>query len=215
MKYTRLSIGLALLTHAGCNATPNTANPAVAEIDSAAASSRPEARWDALAEGKRWTGYVLNALDAHGSKLLASNVSDIAAFCPGYPASDSTARRAFWVGLISALAKHESNYNPAAKYEEGFADSNGKKVISRGLLQISIESGRGYHCDIPNDESLHDPNVNLTCAVKILNRLVSRDGILASNSAPYKGASAYWSPFRDSTKRLDIRNWTKAQAYCR
>jgi hypothetical protein len=195
MKYTRLSIGLALLTHAGCNATPNTANPAVAEIDSAAASSRPE--------------------DAHGSKLLASNVSDIAAFCPGYPASDSTARRAFWVGLISALAKHESNYNPAAKYEEGFADSNGKKVISRGLLQISIESGRGYHCDIPNDESLHDPNVNLTCAVKILNRLVSRDGILASNSAPYKGASAYWSPFRDSTKRLDIRNWTKAQAYCR
>ncbi|MBX3576395.1 MAG: transglycosylase SLT domain-containing protein [Rhizobiaceae bacterium] len=173
------------------------------------------ARWDDRPDGARWTAFTLAALDAHGAALVASTPSDIALYCPKYATAAAEGRKAFWVGLLSALTKWESSYNPATSFlEPGVFDASGNRVTSRGLLQISIESGRGYGCQIANEQALHDPEVNLTCAVRIFNRLVVRDGIIGSNALPWTGASAYWSPFRDQSKRKDIRDWTKAQSYC-
>lgn len=173
------------------------------------------ARWDDKADGAKWTAFTMAALNAHGSALVAATPSDIALYCPKYPSAGAEGRKAFWIGLLSALTKWESSYDPSTSFvEPNVFDANGNRVTSRGLLQISIESGRGYGCAIANDQALHDPQVNLTCAVRIFNRLVVRDGIIGSDAQPWKGAAAYWSPFRNQSKRKDIRDWTKAQSYC-
>lgn len=173
------------------------------------------ARWDNLSNGAAWTGFAMEALDRFGGALVSSVPSDIESYCPAYPSMPPARRKAFWVGLMSALTKWESSYDPDTKFvEPDVVDAQGRNVTSRGLLQISIESGRGYGCTIENEQQLHDPKVNLTCAVRILNRLVPRAGVVASNSAPWKGAAAYWSPFRRADRRADMRNWTKSLQIC-
>lgn len=185
-------------------------------LPSFAQAALPAARWDSKPDGRAWTQMTLNSLGQHGAGLLGMVPSDIGSFCPAYSAADQDKRMAFWVGLISALAKWESNYKPETKFTEpNIFDAQGNRVVSRGLLQISIESGRGYGCIIPQAEALHDPVVNLACTVRIMNRLITRDGLIGSTASPWKGAAAYWSPFRKADRRRDIRDWTKQQAYCR
>jgi len=176
----------------------------------------PAARWDSKPDGRAWTQMTLESLGQHGMGLVSMVPSDIGNYCPAYQTADQSKRMAFWVGLISALAKFESSYKPEAKFTEpNIFDAQGNRVVSRGLLQISIESGRGYGCVIPTAEALHEPVVNLACTVRIMNRLITRDGLIGSTADPWKGAAAYWSPFRKQARRQDIQNWTKRQAYCR
>lgn len=173
------------------------------------------ARWDGKPDGRQWTSFALEALDSVGQNLVATVPADVADYCPSYAAAGTERRKAFWVGLLSALAKFESNYDPSVTFREpDVLDAQGNHVISRGLLQISIESGRGYGCTIPEAETLHDPKVNLSCAVRIFNRLVPRDGRIASAARPWRGAAAYWSPFRRADRKQDMQNWVSAQSYC-
>lgn len=180
-----------------------------------AQTSPPPARWDGKPGSARWTADTLAAVADHGWMLVNSVPDDIAAYCPSYPRADQQQRAAFWMGLLSALTPHESNYNPRTTYTERFNDNQGRPVISRGLLQISIESANGYGCGITDAQQLHDPQVNLSCGVRIIQRLVTRHGVIASTAEPWRGAAAYWSPFRKPAKRADIAGWTKRQPYCR
>lgn len=178
-------------------------------------SALPAASWDHKADGKAWTQMTLDAIGQHGMGMVNIVPSDIAAYCPAYANADQTRRAAFWMGLLSRLSKWESNYKPEERYTEAFPDAHGNRVVSRGLLQISIESGRGYGCVIPQAEALHEPVVNLACGVRIMNRLVTRDGLISNTSPDWLGAARYWSPFRKQARRTDLQNWTKVQAYCR
>ena len=191
-------------------ADPGVAPGAVATDATSATSHGWTARWDTKAEGAAWT-----ALHDHGAALVASTPGDIDAYCPTYREAGVSARTAFWVGLMSTLAKYESNYDPTVKFTEPFADSTGQPVVSRGLLQISRESANGYGCGIGNAEELHDPQTNLSCAVRILNKLVVRDGVIAAKvGTKWQGASAYWSPFRRADSLADMKSWVGAQDYC-
>lgn len=100
--------------------------------------------------------------------------------------------------LISIMAKYESDFNPDASYKEGFSDADGP-VISRGLLQISQLSAnqKAYGCNIKNAKDLHDPKVNLKCAVKIISYQAMKSGTLIGE--PKKGCAAYWSVCRQSS----------------
>ena len=189
---------------------------ALASVPVLAQGALPAARWDHKTDGRVWTQMTLDAIGQHGMGMVATVPVDIANYCPTYPVADATKRMAFWMGLISALAKWESNYKPETTFTEpDIVDAQGNRVVSRGLLQISVESGRSYGCVIPTAEALHEPVVNLACAVRIMNRWIVEDGRINNSARPWRGAARYWSPFRKPARRQDLQAWTKQQAYCR
>ena len=212
-------------TGAPPTAPPVVASPAAPSSASAlsvptnapsAPTALPPARWDNRPAGREWTSFALGGLDAHAQGLLATVPSDIGAYCPRYAEANPTDRRAFWVGLMSTLARFESNFDPTVTFTEpGVFDAQGNRVISRGLLQISQESANGYGCGIEDAQQLHDPATNLACAARIMNRLVTRDGVIGTISSPWRGMAAYWSPFRRPDRRGDMQQWTSEQTFCR
>lgn len=101
--------------------------------------------------------------------------------------------------LLSIMAKYESSYKTEESYKEGFSDSQGKAVISRGLFQISQESANqsAYGCKITDAKQLHDPKTNINCAVKILSYQAKKHGVLIDGSKA--GCGAYWSVCRKTS----------------
>lgn len=176
------------------------------------------AAWSASNRDGSWTRTTESAVAQSG--LVNMVPKDVQYFCPAYPGLNKSERQKFWVGLLSAMAKPESNFKPQRFYREKFRDSQGKSVVSRGLLQISIESAnqKRYGCDIPYATKLHDPAVNLSCGVKILSKWVSTDGIIAKHNKPraHKGASRYWSTLRPQHGHLRaIADFTRNLSFCR
>jgi hypothetical protein len=168
----------------------------------APAQETPAARWDHRPKGQEWTEAMLAAIERNGQSLISTVPRDIEQFCPAYAKSDADDRAAFWVGLFSALAKHESTWNPAAKGEGG---------KYRGLLQITPATARAYGCDSRN---LYDAETNLSCAVNIAAVQVARGQVVAGGPGRWGGVAADWGPMRNRKKLADIAAWTSAQDYC-
>lgn len=175
----------------------------------------PAAAWDVRPEGRTWTQVAHQAVAVLAPQLVTLTPNDIDAFCPGYRAANPDGRRAFYVALLAELARYESNFDPSVSFTESFSDASGRRVVSRGLLQLSQESANGYGCGITDAQQLHDPETNIRCGVRILGRWVERDGVIAgySNGA-WRGASRYWSPFRDRNKLVDLQASLNALPYC-
>ena len=184
-----------------------TTSPAFAHDYAAWAKKNTDGSWTAAAEA---------AVGASG--LPDSIPRDVEAFCPSYKSRSLAERKIFWVGLLSIVSRPESNFKPETTYTEDFSDSQGKKVVSRGLLQISIESAnqKKYACGIQKAEDLHDPAVNLTCGVKILDAWVKTDNVIATyGKSPARGGGRYWSTLRERNKHLpELTNFTRALSVC-
>ncbi len=159
-------------------------------------------RWDHHAQGETWSRATFAALETHGAPLVEITPRDIAGWCPAYPEASAAERRAFWAGLISALAKHESTWNPQA------VGGGGRWF---GLVQIAPATARGYGCEARSGDALTDGAANLSCAIRIMARTVSRDEVV---SAGMRGVAADWGPFHSSAKREDMRQWVRQQPYC-
>ncbi|MEL6978040.1 MAG: transglycosylase SLT domain-containing protein [Pseudomonadota bacterium] len=190
---------------------------ACAEIGDAR-SAEDAAAWRHLPEGSEWTGYVLEALDELGDDLLIAEPQDVGAFCPNFAQQDWTERAAFYVGLVSKMAEFESGFDPATSYTERFNDRFGQRVISRGLLQLSIESANAYPgCSLTRAAELHDPQTNIRCAVAILTRLVTRDALIGAQiDGEWRGGAAYWSVLRQtSPRRAPIEAHLAGLPFCR
>ena len=99
----------------------------------------PRTRWEHMEGHSVWTRAALSALKDHGKPLVELVPRDIEAWCPAYSEASDADRRAFWVGFLSALAKHESTYKP-------WAVGGGGKWY--GLLQILPSTARGYKCRV-------------------------------------------------------------------
>lgn len=168
-------------------------------------SQAPAMRWDFHPEAPAWTAATLSALETDGAALAEIVPDDITIFCPAYPEKSASERRAFWAGLFSALAKHESRWNPAAS-------GGGGRWI--GLLQIDPRTARGYGCEADSASELKDGEDNLACAVKIAVRQVARDNLVAGEDGRH-GIGRDWGPFRSAEKRAEMAAWTRAQSYCR
>ncbi|MFV2052558.1 transglycosylase SLT domain-containing protein [Aliiroseovarius sp. YM-037] len=162
----------------------------------------PAMRWSHRPEAADWTRATLSALSAHGAALPLTTPADIDAYCPAYEDANLTDRRAFWAGLLSALAKHESTWNPQA------VGGGGRWF---GLVQIAPATARGYGCRARSGDALKNGSANLSCAVRILAATVSRDGVVSRGG---RGVAADWGPFHSRAKRNDIAAWTAAQSYC-
>ncbi|MEM8823128.1 MAG: transglycosylase SLT domain-containing protein [Pseudomonadota bacterium] len=206
-----LTVGLALADTADLTPVPSTMSvvvPRAAPELSARPVLRPpmpempDLRWDHIRGSDRWTRAAMRALERHGNRLVDTVPRDIAQWCPAYPDAPDWERKAFWAGLLSALAKHESTYRPYAVGGGG---------LWYGLVQILPATARGYGCHAQTGEELKDGALNMSCAVRIMNVTVPRDGVV---SRGYRGVAADWGPFHSNAKREDMRRWLVRQPFC-
>ena len=158
----------------------------------------PVMRWDFRPEGETWTAETLKALETHGAALPAMIPADVAEWCPDYPNQTPEMRAAFWTGLLSALAKHESTWNPQAVGGGG---------LWYGLVQIDPRTARGYGCVAKTGEALKNGPANLSCAVRIASAQVAKRGTINRGMRD-------WGPFHSASKRAEMAAWTRAQPYC-
>lgn len=163
----------------------------------------PRTRWEHRADAPLLTRSALSALKAHGAPLIRAVPRDISAWCPGYANGNEARRRAFWVGFLSALAKHESTYDPKA------IGGGGRW---HGLLQILPSTARGYKCRAGSGEALRHGPDNLSCAIRIMAHTVPRDGVVSEGR---RGVAADWGPLTVASKRAEMQGWLKAQSYCK
>lgn len=159
-------------------------------------------RWQHKDGSDRWTKATLTALEREATPMLSKVPKDIKTYCPNYASLGKPGRKAFWAGFLSALAKHESTYNPKA------AGGGGRWL---GLMQIAPATWRHYGCDgkITNGAD------NMACAVRIMSRQVGRDNaVVRDGSGGWRGVARDWGPMRSTRKRADIAAWTSSQSYC-
>jgi hypothetical protein len=167
-------------------------------------SRAPEMGWDHRPEAPEWTQKTLLAVAEEDAELADSVPVDIAQWCPAYPEAQVDDRRAFWAGLMSAVAKHESTWNPAA------AGGGGRWI---GLMQISPATAQNFGCDATSSTALKDGAANLTCAVEIAAVQVGQDNVVTGNGR--QGMARDWMPFRNAEKRAEMAAWTSSQDYCK
>lgn len=157
-----------------------------------------------------WTKILVKAIEELGANLLKDIQFTDASYYGAYARSKEE-KIQFWVSLISTMSRFESGHNPKVEYKENFRDSSGEYVISRGLLQLSLESVRGYGIDLKSANDLHDVEVNLRAAVVILDRWIGRDQCIGTSSL---GGGRYWSVLRESSSsRAKIAKVTKELNY--
>lgn len=177
-----------------------------------------QADWNGHPQEAAWSRFVLSALESVGQNLLATTPTDAQEFCPAFASLDRDGRRQFYLALISSMARYESSFDPSVSFQESFNDAQGNPVISRGLLQLSVESANAYSgCLLDRAEELHDPETNLTCGVAILDRLIGRDQVIGGRvNGRWRGGAAYWSVLRQtSSRRQQITNFTRTIDACR
>lgn len=191
----------------------------------------------ALWEGKhetssQWTGYAHSAIANYGDAMM-KGASDISDFCPMYDRLGNQDRANFWVQLLAAMIKYESNFKPTMRYTEtsmGTDPVTGVQVVSEGLLQLSYQDERNYKNVLPAEvcdfdfkadsrypasdirRTIQDPKTNLTCGIGILNRQLERHNKIAVSSA------AYWSVIKTSAghnKLKEIKAVTNALSFCK
>lgn len=164
----------------------------------------PPMQWDARPEGKEWTGRTLAALAVEDDALAGTVPADIDSWCPNYENASLPERRAFWAGMMSAVARYESSWNPQAS-------GGGGKYI--GVMQISPRTADLHGCEADTAAELKDGAENLACAAKIVANAVEADGVVAGSGR--QGAARDWMPLRDAAKRAAMAEWTRAQPYCK
>ncbi|WP_342344669.1 transglycosylase SLT domain-containing protein [Vannielia litorea] len=164
----------------------------------------PRTRWETVPGSTIWTRAAISALKAHGRPLLEFVPQDIAQFCPSYATQSLDKRAEFWVGFLSALAKHESTYRPRA------VGGGGRW---HGLLQITPSTARLYRCRAGTGAALLHGPTNLSCAIRIMTKTVRRDGVVGAGGKG--GVAADWGPMVYRKKRADIAAYTQKQSYCR
>jgi hypothetical protein len=165
----------------------------------------PPMRWGHMENHAQWNEAAYRALQTHGLKLTLTVPEDIEEWCPHYPDADLSTRRLFWIGFLSALAKHESTYKPRA------VGGDGRWF---GLVQIAPATARGYECRVGTGEALKKGADNLSCAIRIMATTVPRDGVIHARDDRWRGVAADWGPMRSEAKRADMARWLKQQPFC-
>ena len=202
MRSVLLLAALALLAACDIETGPSSEELVRQEAQRNLLAVSPPMRWQHASGSDAWTRATLAALEREGVGMMSRVPHDIQTYCPKYAELGQTGRKAFWAGLLSALAKHESTYNPRAS-------GGGGRWL--GLMQIAPATWRGYGCSghITNGAD------NMACAVKIMSYQVGRDNAVARDgSGGWRGVARDWAPMRSSSKRADIAEWTSNQSYC-
>lgn len=152
---------------------------------------------------------ALEAVRTYGKELLKAEPKD----GKEYGMDLYQDRASFYANLLGALAHFESGQNPETTYVENFKDAKGKFVVSRGILQLSIESANSYGAGIKKAEDLHKPEVNLKAGVLILSRWIVRHSVIAGGKrSAWRGGSMYWAVLRKAERIRQIQKLVKDAA---
>ncbi|MEY4440575.1 MAG: hypothetical protein RLY49_201 [Candidatus Parcubacteria bacterium] len=145
--------------------------------------------------------YTLQKIKEMGFSQLSP--ADKAAFFPNGGTDEE------WLGLVSAMMKYESGFDPNTTYPEKNSDgtprlnNKGEQIVSTGLLQLSYESVNGYGFNVTTDQ-LKDSKTNIDVGLTILKKWISEDGYISGPNDT--GGARYWSVLRSSGKLQDVRN---------
>ncbi|MEO8530469.1 MAG: transglycosylase SLT domain-containing protein [Deltaproteobacteria bacterium] len=150
-------------------------------------------QWDQRPEAAAWTTRTVTQVTT--SPLVQVVPSDITAWCPAYPEQSTTERAAFWAGAMSAIARYESTWNPAAK---------GGRGRYHGMMQISPNTAASAGCT----GNLFNGADNLSCATKIAARQ-------AGSGRTVGDILGDWGPMHSGEKRASMAAWTREQSYCK
>lgn len=167
---------------------------------------------------KLWVQHIYRELPTLGTNLLTVKPADTKIFCPKYNSLTLSRKKQFWAFFTLAIARFESNLDPTVAYKENFTDNTGKRVISRGLLQISFESSKGYYCGFQTPQEIHHPTKNLSCGIRILDKWMKTDSRIASRvGSKWKGGARYWAVLRAgvSSSYNKIVKATNAIPFCK
>lgn len=173
--------------------------------------------WEREGKGhSTWTTHLRKIVGA--STLAGYPAVNMEKVCPNYHNLPVKHKPEVWAQLISIMAKYESGFKPETTFTEpDIHDAKGIKVVSTGLLQISVESANSYGCGI-TFEGLKNWEKNLTCAVLIMEKNVARNGqafdkkkvmFKGKPQSRWQGASAYWSVAREGVSN----SFPKVQKY--
>jgi hypothetical protein len=181
---------------------------------SAQAAQGIGARWERSSASRiEWSDHAFEEIRRQGDVLTESEPKDVGQFCSNYSSLRKDEKREFWVHLISAMSELESSHKASLQYRESFRNSQGQQIVSRGLLQLSLESANAYGCRFKKASYLDDPLRNLSCGIKILGHWVGRDGRIAGRvKKGWRGGSRYWAVLRTEKRLKQIQSWSKA--YC-
>jgi transglycosylase-like protein with SLT domain len=127
-------------------------------------------------------------------------MDQINALCPGFSKASDNEKKAFWVLVIAAIVKYESNFNPDTRFQE---PASLNYVYSEGLLQLSYGDETRYK-NMPLDpvkKNILDPAVNLTSGVIILARQMERGKKLFTDK------HFYWSVL--TRKQVEIKQFIR------
>lgn len=142
---------------------------------------------------------------------------------------------------MAECAEKQCNYQGGCDYElfpkkdgtkvMGYCMKGGHKldnnvVISRGLIQMSLESAQSLKCPFTTPEEIYDPKKNIDCFYRAAARYISQDNQLVGRGADgnWKGVSRYWSPMRKTIDKktgltkesyVSIKNYLNNLAICK
>lgn len=178
---------------------------------------------------KGWTQMVYTVIKKEESYLLGQNVADdIEIFCPAYRKLNEQQRLNFWGQFFSALAYHESGWNPVSRMVEANFTSKDSvtkmPVVSEGLLQLSYQDEPSYRLDCGFDwskdknlavkdpkKTILDPYNNLRCGIKIMSVQLKKYRSITMNS------NVYWAVLKTNglySKIPQISRSTRSLKIC-
>jgi 3D (Asp-Asp-Asp) domain-containing protein len=147
-------------------------------------------------------------------EVLNANPSDMVKLCPQYYSFNQQERADVWTELMLSMVHNSSNMNSRKARTESISDSSGNLVISRGLLQISAESARGYRCEFSQNSDLHNDATNIKCGLKMIQRLLGRDDKIGIDAGDRKGLARYWGSFRETRTISKMRSQVSKVSAC-
>lgn len=198
-----LLLSLLLLFAVSCstvdqNQAPEPTQPTVTTPADDAIEVTIKPRWETLKGITSYTALAHKYLKSDGKYLLTGELKDLRGMCGDCVNMD---RIQVMTYLLSLMVEKESYFRPALEYKESFNDSRGRRVVSTGLFQISIESSNGsrYKCGINSQSELKDPAINMRCSIRILNALAKENKRIQGRvGGRWQGGSRYWSVLRSS-----------------
>jgi hypothetical protein len=173
-------------------------------------------------ERAAWSKIVTKNIEANFADY--AKAKDAGLYCTKFAALNHQQQVAVFSQLIVAISKFESSWNPKAGMVEtamGTDPVTGAQVVSSGLLQLSYQDGPNWKTKAPAcsalnfaKKNINDVELNLTCGIQILARLIARDGTISSPTARKVAGGRYWSVLWPDKRQGQIKAIVQKLPFC-
>lgn len=170
--------------------------------------------WDGQnAQSSDWNIHTFNAIGDSGSNLLSKTPTDIAEFCPQFGNLNDEGKKMFWISLVAAVTKHESNFDPSSSQVVPGPLGN---IIKRGLTRIDLDRAQVHKCNASQSTDLENSQINLECAIIMMDYWINTEDYIsrAVANGGFQGAARVWPSLQGGNSLQDIKNITSSNEVC-